>query len=163
VADAAPRQHAAARGRTAADPRAAPPSRAAATASDPRAGFRRLASGPLAALFGSIWRLVWVTAVLSAVLVVTPWLPEDRGGLLVGFGLLALATLLASLLEGLGRGAFAVLGVLVAVGVEWAMPATFAGAPLVVGSAVGVAVLLGPAVALLARPARTLATALWIT
>ena len=43
------------------------------------------------------------------------------------------------------------------------MPATFAGAPLVAGAAVGVLVLLPPVVALLARPARTLATALWIT
>ena len=73
------------------------------------------------------------------------------------------ATLLASLLETLGRASLAVAGVFAAVVVEWLAPAPFGGAPLVAGAAVGVAILLPPVVALLARPARTLATALWIT
>ncbi len=129
------------------------------------AARRGVAHGPLRALFSSISRLVWVTAALSAGLVLTPWLPDGRAGLLAGFGLLALATLLASLLEALGRASLAVAGVCVAVAVELARwtPPPFAGAPLVAGAAAGVLVLLPPVVALLARPARTLATALWIT
>ena len=46
---------------------------------------------------------------------------------------------------------------------RWDGSAPFAGAPLAVGAAVGVLVLLPPVLALLARPARTLATAMWIT
>ena len=80
-----------------------------------------------------------------------------RAGLLAGFGLLALATLLASLLESLGRAQWAVAGVLTGLAVVWS------GAPLAAGAAVAVLVLLPPVLALLARPARTLATALWIT
>jgi hypothetical protein len=130
----------------------------------PRRGVTR---GPLAALFGSISRLVWLTTALSAVLVLTPWLDSGRSGLLAGFGLLALATLLASLLEALGRASIAVAGVFAALGAEllarWDDSAPFAGAPLSAGAAVGVLVLLPPVLALLARPARTLATAMWIT
>jgi hypothetical protein len=119
------------------------------------------------ALAGSVSRLVWLTAALSAVLVLTPWMQSGRGGLLAAFGLLALATLLASLLEALGRAPIAVAGVWAAVGAEllvrWDGSAPFAGAPLAAGAAVGVLVLLPPVLALLARPARTLATAMWIT
>ena len=131
---------------------------------------RRRAEGrPLGALLGSVSRLVWLTAALSAALLVTPWLDStpSRTGLLAGFGLLALATLLASLLEALGRAAWAVAGVLAAVAVEllvrWDGPAAFPGAPLTAGAAVAVLALLPPVLALLARPARTLATAMWIT
>ena len=126
-------------------------------------------NGPLGGLLGSIARLVWLTAALSAALLLTPWLHSapSRVGLLAGFGLLALATLLASLLEGLGRAHWAVAGVLVGVAVELLArletPPAFPGAPLTAGATVAVLVLLGPALALLARPARTLATAMWIT
>jgi hypothetical protein len=123
--------------------------------------------GPLGALFGSVSRLVWLTAALSVALVLTPWMHSGRGGLLTGFGLLALATLLASLLEALGRAPVAVVGVGAAVAAEllvrWDGAVPFAGAPLTAGAAVGVLVLLPPVLALLARPARTLATAMWIT
>jgi hypothetical protein len=131
------------------------------------AATRGATRGPLGALFGSVSRLVWLTAGLSAVLVLTPWMHAGRGGLLAAFGLLALATLLASLLEALGRAPIAVAGVGAAVGAEllvrWDGSAPFAGAPLAAGAAVGVLVLLPPVLALLARPARTLATAMWIT
>jgi hypothetical protein len=46
---------------------------------------------------------------------------------------------------------------------RWEGSAPFPGAPLAVGAAVGVLVLLPPVLALLARPERTLATAMWIT
>ena len=49
---------------------------------------------------------------------------SGRAGLLTGFGLLALATLLASLLESLGRAQWAVAGVLTGLAVVWS------GAPL---------------------------------
>ena len=109
---------------------------------------------PLAGLVGSIARLVLLTAALSAVLLVVE---PGSASLLAGFGLLALATLLASLLESLGRAQWAVAGVLAGLAVVWS------GAPLAAGAAVAVLVLLPPVLVLLARPARTLATALWIT
>ena len=121
-----------------------------------------LRHGPLAGLLGAIARLLLLTAVLSAALLLTPWL-DSRAGVLLAFGLLALATLLASLLEALGRAHWAVAGVAGGVIVELLAPPAFPGAPLTLGAAVTVLVLLGPALALLARPARTLATALWIT
>ncbi|HEY6888783.1 MAG TPA: hypothetical protein VI300_13415 [Solirubrobacter sp.] len=128
---------------------------------------RGLTRGPLGALLGSVSRLVWLTAALSAALVLTPWLPSGRSGLLAAFGLLALMTLLASLLEALGRASVAVAGVYAALATElllrWEGSAPFPGAPLALGAAVGVLVLLPPVLALLARPARTLATAMWIT
>ncbi len=121
--------------------------------------------GPLRGLAGAVGRLVCLTAALSAALLLTPWL-HSSPSLLVGFGLLALATLLASLLEGLGRAHWAVAAVLAGVAAErlarlGAPP--FPGAPLTIGAAVTATVALGPVLALLARPARTLATALWIT
>ena len=83
------------------------------------------------------------------------------------FGLLALATLLASLLESAGpralggrrRGRRAWPRSCWCAWTRRRFPARRS--PL--GAAVTVLVLLGPALALLARPARTLATALWIT
>ena len=81
---------------------------------------------------------------------------------LLAFGLLALATLLASLLEALGRAHWAVAGVVGGVIVECWRRRRFRRAAHL-GAAVTVLVLLGPALVLLARPARTLATALWIT
>lgn len=125
-------------------------------------GARVSGRGPLIGLFGSIARLVLLTTALSAALLV--YAGPSRAGLLAAFGLLALATLLASLLEGLGRAQWAVAGVLAGVAAELLTPpGAFPGAPLTVGAAVAVLVLLPPALALLARPARTLATALWIT
>jgi hypothetical protein len=125
-------------------------------------GTRVSGRAPLAGLLGSISRLVLLTAALSAALVL--YAGPSRAGLLAAFGLLALATLLASLLESLGRAHWAAVGVLAGVATELVVPVdAFPGAPLTAGAAVAVLVLLGPVLALLARPARTLATALWIT
>jgi hypothetical protein len=129
-----------------------------------------LGSAPLQLLLSVLCELVALAAGLSAVLVLlTPWLGEvqDTAGMLAGFGLLAPATLLAGVLESLGRGG-AVLGALAcAMGAElfvrWSDTAPFAGAGLVAGGAVAAALLLPVAVAVLGRPASTLATALWIT
>ena len=132
-------------------------------------GAHTAASAPLRTLLGATARLVGLTAVLSAALVLlTPWLDAtpSRAGVLVGFGLLALATLLVSLMEVLGRGSWALLSVFGGLAAEALVAlegtAPFPGAGLVAGSGLVVALLLPAAIALVSHPARTLATALWI-
>jgi hypothetical protein len=98
----------------------------------------------------------------------TPWLAAtpSRAGVLVGFGLLALATLLVSLLEVLGRGSWALLAVIGGLAAEALVAlqgtAPFPGAGLVAGSGLVVILLLPAVIALISYPARTLATGLWI-
>jgi hypothetical protein len=106
---------------------------------------------------------------LSVVLLaLTPWLGASaRGaGLLVGFGLVALATLLVGLLEGMGRGRGALVAVACAVAAETAIRMAgsdpFPGTGLVVGGSLAAVLVLPAVVGQLVRPARTLATALWI-
>ena len=119
---------------------------------------RACAGAPLAGLLGSIARLVLLTAALSAALL-------PRGALGAGRGP-------ARGLRAAGAGHAA----REPAGERWAArsgpsPACsralavvcVAGAPLAAGAAVAVLVLLPPVLVLLARPARTLATALWIT
>ena len=132
-------------------------------------GARAAASAPLRTLLGATARLVGLTVVLSAALVLlTPWLDAtpSRAGVLVGFGLLALATLLVSLMEVLGRGSWALLSVFGGLAAEALVAlqgtAPFPGAGLVAGSGLVVVLLLPAAIALISHPARTLATALWI-
>jgi hypothetical protein len=133
-------------------------------------GARRAALPPLRTLLGALTRLVALTAALSVALVVcTQWLDATprSAGVLIGFGLLALVTLLVSLVEALGRGGWALLalcGALAAealAGLDGRPP--FPGGGLAAGSAIAILVLLPVAIALLSRPARTLATRLWIT
>lgn len=131
---------------------------------------RRLAWPPLRVLVGAIWRVVGLTAALSAMLVL---LAASIGsttygfGVLIGFGLLALAMLLISFLVSAGQTRWTLVavgfGVAVAelIGLDGAAP--FPGAGLVVAAALAVLVSLPAAIALLSRPASTLATALWIT
>jgi hypothetical protein len=134
------------------------------------AGARRAALPPLRTLSGALGRLVALTTALSVALVVfTQWLDAtpNSAGVLIAFGLLALVTLLVSLVEALGRGGWALLalcGALAAEGVaglDGRPP--FAGGGLAAGSAIAILVLLPVAIALLSRPGRTLATRLWIT
>ncbi len=115
---------------------------------------------PLRVLVGAIARLAGGAAAGSIVLALI--VPVDAG-VLAAFALLGLATLLVSLLETIGRTGWAALGVACAVAAELAVrDAPFAGAGLAAGSAAGALVLLPVAVAPLLRPARTLATTLWI-
>jgi hypothetical protein len=123
---------------------------------------------PLATLLAAVWRLAALTATGSAALLaLTPWLGAGASvGVLAGFGIVALATLLVGLLVSLGRPAIAAAGVAGAVAAELVVrqgDALFAGAALLAGGTLAVLVLLPAALALLARPARTLATTLWIT
>ena len=131
---------------------------------------RGLAWPRLRILVGAVARLVCAAAALSAALVLAAsclgWTVAGLG-VLFGFGLIALATLLVSLLESVGRAGWALLAVAAGISAEVAfgalVDAPFAGAGLVLGAAVAVVVVLPPSVALLTRPATTLATSLWIT
>jgi hypothetical protein len=134
----------------------------------PAGARRRPASprGPLAVAAGAAGRLVATCVVLSAgALLLAPWLRpagSDDTGVLVGFGLIALATLLVGLAEALGRGRAALVALACAVVAEAGAAGSSPGLGLIVGGGCAVAVL-APVVAVpLLRPASTLATALWI-
>jgi hypothetical protein len=133
-----------------------------------RGGFR-VAWPAFGVLLGAVARVVFLCAGLSAALLLaTPWLgTSTRGvGVLVGFGLFALAALLVSLLESMGRGGWALAAVAVAVIAEAVARVRgidpFPGVGLVLGGGAAIVAVVPAVVALLSRPARTLATALWI-
>jgi hypothetical protein len=124
---------------------------------------------PMAVLLGALLRLLVLSAALSAVLLwLSPWLGESARavGVMVGFALVALASMVVGLLESLGRGRWALVAVACGacaealVGLGDVDP--FTGAGLVVGGGVIVLLALPVVGALLRRPASTLATALWI-
>jgi hypothetical protein len=96
--------------------------------------------------------------------------PDEQAGrtaLLAGFGLVALATLLISLLQSLGFPSWALLTLACALAAEVAMTywdaAPFSGIALLTGAAVAVLVAIPPVVGLFRRPGRVLATILWIS
>jgi hypothetical protein len=131
---------------------------------------RGLGSPPLRLLLGVLGELGLIAAALSAaLLLVTPWLDAVDGaaGLLVGFALVAAATLVCGVLESLGRARAVLLAVVCAVAAEavlrWSEAEPFPGIGLVVAGALATALLLPVAVLALGRPARTLATTLWIS
>ncbi len=157
---------------------------------------RRTLRGPvMGSLGGALARLVAITALLSAaVLIAVPnaTKADARSGtqghagvaeagsgaivptehlagdvaLLLGFGLLALATLLTSLLHALGHPLRALLalgcGLAVEIGVGLAGVTAVPGSGLVAGALVAVLVGLAPTVSICLRPARVLATTMWI-
>ncbi len=125
---------------------------------------------PLGLLFGAVGRLVFLTTALSLLLVFGAQLlgvEMSGASVLVGFGLVALATLLVGLLEAVGRGGWAVMALLLAVGAEMAVSSwdgvDIAGFGLITGATVVVLIALPTAVFVLSRPATTLATRLRIT
>ena len=135
-----------------------------------RAGAARARVAAAAAVAGALAELLVVAAaLLSALVLLSPWSGPtgDAAGLLAGFGLLGPATLLAGVLESLGRAPSVLVAFALAAGAEallrWGDLAPFAGAGLVAGGLVATALLLPVAVMVLGRPASTLATALWIT
>jgi hypothetical protein len=115
-------------------------------------------------------RLIGLTTALSLVLLVAAALLrlETTGiTVLVGFGFVALATLFSSLLEALGRGVWALVALAGGIAAEVAAErltdlSQITGGGLVAGAAVAVAIALPVAIAMLRRPATTLATALGI-
>ncbi len=86
--------------------------------------------------------------------------------LLLGFGLVAMATLLISLLQALGYPWRALLSVFCGLAAELALSVwggtTVPGAALVVGASIMVIVALPPTIRLCLRPGRALATTMWI-
>jgi hypothetical protein len=129
----------------------------------------RLGRAPTSVLLGALLRLLVLSAALSAVLLwLSPWLGESAraAGVMVGFALVALASMLVGLLESLGRGRWALVAVACGAVAEALVALSdvdpFAGVGLVVGGGVIVVLALPVVGALLHRPASTLATALWI-
>jgi hypothetical protein len=130
---------------------------------------RRLGRVPTRVLVGASGRLLVLSVALSAPLLwLSPWLGASaRGaGVLTGFALVALASMLAGLLESLGRGRWALVAVTCGATAEAVVRLSgvhpFPGTGLVVGGAVVSLLVLPPLILLLGRPATTLATALWI-
>jgi hypothetical protein len=130
---------------------------------------KRLGRAPTRVLLRALLWLVVVSGALSAGLLwLSPWLGASAraGGVMVGFALVALASMVIGLLESLGRGRWALVAVgcgataeaLVAIGDVDPFP----GAGLVIGGGVVVTLALPVVAALLRHPASTLATALWI-
>ncbi len=134
------------------------------------ARLRGLGARPLRVLVGALARLTAGTATLSLLLVgIASSLDLETSGntVLVGFGLVALATLFVGLLESVGRGAWALSALALGVAGELAALQltdldSVAGGGLIVGASIAVVVALPIAVAALTRPAITLATALGI-
>jgi hypothetical protein len=129
----------------------------------------RLGRAPTRVLLGALLRLLVLSTALSAVLLwLSPWLGASAraGGVMVGFALVALASMVVGLLESLGRGRWALVAVACGASAEALIAIgdvrPFAGVGLVIGGGVIAVLALPVAVALLRRPASTLATALWI-
>ena len=129
-----------------------------------------LRAAPLRLLLRALAELALLAAGLSAaLLLLTSALgdAERAAGVLTGFGLVAAATLLAGVLEALGRGRAVLAGLACALLAEAAVRVAgmpdIAGAGLVAGGLVATALLLPVAILVLGRPASTLATTLWIT
>jgi hypothetical protein len=133
-------------------------------------GARGLHRGPLRVLFGAVARVVGLTTVLSVLVLggaAELGLHTTGRTVLVAFGLVALATLFAGLLEAVGRGRWAIVALVAGVAgeVAWQLltgPGAIAGGGLIVGASIAILVALPVAVAMLCRPAATLATALGI-
>jgi hypothetical protein len=129
----------------------------------------RLGRAPTRVLLGALVWLLALSAALSAVLLwLSPWLGESGRavGVMVGFALVALASMVVGLLESLGRGRWALVAVACGASAEALIAVgdlhPFPGAGLVAGGGVTVVLVLPVVAALLRRPASTLATALWI-
>jgi hypothetical protein len=129
-----------------------------------------LGRAPLRVLRDAVARLVVLTVALSLVLVGGAsafGLATSGTTVLAGFGLVALATLLAGLLEAIGHGAWALLALGGGIAGEVSALAltglsSVSGGGLIVGASIAVVIALPMAMTLLSRPAMTLATALGI-
>ena len=127
--------------------------------------------GPAMKIFlGSLLRLLGSTVVLSAIVItIAQWTSgTNKLSLFVGFGCVALLTMLVSLLESLAFVRWALIAAVAAVGTELVLSnlvlarGSVPGAALIAGAGVGVLVALPPLLLLLLRPGRVLATNLWI-
>lgn len=135
-----------------------------------RANERNARGSAMGILMGSLLRLLGTTVVLSGVVIVIgEWTSgTNRLSLFVGFGCVALVTMLVNLLESLAFARWAFLAALAAFATELVLsklllPAgAVPGTALIAGSVVGMLVALPPLLRLLMRPGRVLATSLWI-
>ncbi len=127
--------------------------------------------GPAMAIFlGAVLRLVGTTVVLSAVVIlIGQWTSgTNRLSLFVGFGCVALLTMLVSLLESLAYVRWALFATVAGLIIELSLSELLLangpvpGTALIAGSIVGIIVALPPLIRLLLRPGRVLATSLWI-
>jgi hypothetical protein len=120
-------------------------------------------------LLGAMLRVCVATGLLSAVLVVSETLAgveTSAISLLIGFGCVALATLVVSLLEALGSVVWACGSAVAAVAAELALilelDPGLAGAGLLGGSLVALLIGLPRILAMFRRPAARVATNLWV-
>jgi len=132
-------------------------------------GHAPIGRGPAAGIvLGAIARLVGVTALLSALVVLAGrWTHgTDKTGLLVAFGFAALVCLLVGLHESLGYARWALLVAAASLAIELSVHrfviVSTPGAGLIAGAGAGTLLALAPLVGRLRRPGRVLATALWI-
>jgi hypothetical protein len=134
-----------------------------------RANRLDVAGPPMRIFLGAIVRLVGATVVLSGIVIaISEWTSgTNRLSLFVGFGCVALLTMLINLLESLALVQWGLIAAVAALTTELAIVnalphAPFPGAALIAGTIVGVLVALPPLLAMLLRPGRVLATNLWI-
>ena len=135
-----------------------------------RANARDRSGAAMKIFLGSLARLLGTTVVLSAlVIAIAQWTSgTNKLSLFVGFGCVALLTMLVSLLESLSFVRWAFLAAVVGVAIELMVNgllvrhAAVPGTALIAGASVGILVALPPLILLLLRPGRVLATSLWI-
>lgn len=119
---------------------------------------------------GAILRLVGMTVVLSgAVILIGEWTSgTNRLSLFVGFGCVALVTMVVNVLESLAYARWALFAAVASVATELTVSNValvhppIPGGALIAGTLVGILVALPPLLRLLVRPGRVLATSLWI-
>ena len=130
----------------------------------------RSVRGPAMRVFlGAVGRLVLLTVVLSVLVVfISQWTSgTSRLSLFIGFGCVALLTMLINVLESLAYVQWALMSAVAALVTELVVVdglsySPVPGTALIAGTAVGILVALPPLLALLLRPGRVLATSLWI-
>jgi hypothetical protein len=135
-----------------------------------QANERNVSGAAMGIFLGSLLRLLGTTVVLSAlVILIGEWTSgTSRWSLFVGFGCVALVTLLVNLLESFAYARWALFAALVSLAAELLLSklvlahATVPGMPLIVGGSAGILVALPPLIRLLLRPGRILATSLWV-
>src|ERR1700728_2329051 len=136
-----------------------------------RANERNLRGSAMGIFLGSLARLVGTTVVLSAVVIaIGQWTSgTNRLSLFVGFGCVALVTMLVNLLESLAYAHWAFFASFAAVSTELVLSklvlpghAAVPGTALIAGAVVGMIVALPALLRVLLRPGRVLATSLWI-
>ena len=135
-----------------------------------RANECDLRGAAMGIFLGSVLRLLGTTVVLSGVVIlIAQWTSgTNRLSLFVGFGCVALITMLVNLLESLAYVRLALFAAVASVVTElgssaFLLPrAPVPGMALIAGASVGILVALPSLLRLLLRPGRVLATSLWI-